>query len=138
MTLDNTLVLHPEPRLEAVLETIQKAEAHLNAHGATLAAGYLLTASIEALMHERITKGLQDVPDPQLEIRLVCRDTSMSCTLLDNGEVRQFDTDNGPIGHALSNSGLQLEVGRKRGLHCLTLTLDTGEVDATMRTSLAR
>ena len=138
MTSDNALVLHPQPRLEAVLETILQAEAHLHASSVPLVERYHFTAAIEALLHERIVLGLKDVRNAHFEIRLACARARATCQILDNGKAPQVDTDSGTLAQALKKADMQIALTQEQGLNCLALTLDTRQVAAKMRTTLAR
>ena len=108
MPPDDTLSMTLPPRLEAVLEVIQAVEGHLNAHGISLDARYLLTVAVESVLHERIAHGFDGETAACIEVQIVCDDARIRCEIIDKGQAFEHTADQGPIAEALKEPRIEL------------------------------
>lgn len=83
--MDQRLVLHPEPRLEAVLDTIQEVEAFARANQVSALNIYDLTVAVEELLTNTIMFGIKVAADANLVVSLQRRGESIVCEISDNG-----------------------------------------------------
>ena len=83
--MNQRLVLHPEPRLEAVLETIQKVEAFARASQLSSLNTYALTVAVEELLTNTIMFGFKDMSAPEVVVSLAVRGKRVVCEISDNG-----------------------------------------------------
>lgn len=79
------LVLNPEPRLEALLETIQRVEAFAQANQVSPLNTYALTVAVEELLTNTIMFGFKGVSEPELVVSLEGRGEKIVCEISDNG-----------------------------------------------------
>ncbi len=86
MTLVNPrLILNPEPRLEALLETIQRVEAFAQSNQVSRSNTYALTVAVEELLTNTIMFGFEGVSEPDLAVSLEGRGEKIVCEISDNG-----------------------------------------------------
>ena len=78
------LVLNPEPRLEAVLETIQRVEAFAQTNHMSSRNTYALTVAVEELLTNTIMFGFEGVSEPDLVVSLEGRAERVICEISDN------------------------------------------------------
>ena len=79
------LVLNPEPRLEALLESIQRVEAFAQANQMSSQNTYALTVAVEELLTNTIMFGFEGVAEPDLVVSLEGRAERVICEISDNG-----------------------------------------------------
>ncbi len=99
------LVLNPEPRLEALLETIQRVEAFAQANQMSSLKTYALTVAVEELLTNTVMFGFDRVSEPDLVVSLEGQGKKIVCEISDNGDC--FDPRGASSDSSQSNARSQ-------------------------------
>ena len=99
------LVLNPEPRLEALLETIQRVEAFARANQMSSLNTHELTVAVEELLTNTIMFGFEGVSEPHLAVSLEGQGKKVVCEISDNGAC--FDPRGANNDSSQSNARIQ-------------------------------